>query len=155
MKLNDTIIRNASFNDMKKLLVFEQELIKAERPFDPTLKSSGITYYDIDKMITSTEVELLVAEVDGEVIGCGYARIDHAKVYVKYAQYGYLGFMYVDPKYRGLGMIHKIIERLTEWTTSKGITELRLEVYQTNESAIKAYEKVGFSKHSVQMRKEV
>lgn len=153
--MNTIIIRSACHNDMGKLLSFEQELINAERPFDPTLKSSDINYYDIDKMLTSTEVELLVAELDGEVIGCGYARIENAKAYVKFAQYGYLGFMYVDPKYRGMRVVHKIIERLTEWTTSKGITELRLEVYEANESAIKAYEKTGFKKHFVQMRKEM
>lgn len=153
--MNTIIIRSASHNDMEKLLSFEQELINAERSFDLTLNKSGVKYYDIDKMMSSPDIELLVAELDGEVIGSGYARIDNAKPYFKYAQYGYLGFMYVDPKFRGRGIVHKIIERLTEWTTSKEITELRLEVYQTNESAIKAYEKLGFTSHYIQMRKEV
>jgi GNAT superfamily N-acetyltransferase len=154
MVMNNIIIRSASPDDMGKLLAFEQELINAERPFDPTLKESGINYYDIDNMINSADIELLVAELDNEIIGSGYARIDNSKVYLKHAQHGYLGFMYVDPKYRGMGVIHKIFERLTTWVTSRGITELRLDVYQANESAIKAYEKVGFSSHFVQMRKE-
>lgn len=153
--MNTIIIRSACHNDMEKLLFFEQELINAERSFDPTLNKSDVKYYDIDKMMTSPDIELLVAELDGEVIGSGYARIDDAKPYFKYAKYGYLGFMYVDPKFRGRGIVHKIIEKLTEWTTSKEITELRLEVYQTNESAIKAYEKLGFTSHYIQMRKEV
>ncbi len=153
--MNTIIIRSACHNDMEKLLFFEQELINAERSFDPTLNESGVKYYDIDKMMASPDIELLVAELDGEVIGSGYARIDDAKPYFKYVKYGYLGFMYVDLKFRGRGIVHKIIEKLTEWTTSKEITELRLEVYQTNESAIKAYEKLGFTSHYIQMRKEV
>ncbi|MCV9926214.1 GNAT family N-acetyltransferase [Flavobacterium sp. LS1R49] len=153
--MNNIIIRSASPDDMGKLLFFEQELINAERPFDPTLNESDVKYYDIDKMIASPDIELLVAELDGEIIGLGYARIENSKPFVKHVQYGYLGFMYVDPKYRGLGVIHKIIERLIVWTTSREITELRLDVYQANESAIKAYQKLGFTSHYIQMRKEI
>ncbi|WP_200800970.1 GNAT family N-acetyltransferase [Pedobacter caeni] len=140
---------------MDKLLAFEQGVINAERPFDPTLKDGDITYYDIDKMISSPEIELLVAELGGEVVGSGYARIEKSKPYLRHPQYAYLGFMYVDPKYRGMGLNQKIIERLSEWSASKGITELRLEVYQTNEPAIRAYEKAGFVRHIVLMRKEI
>ncbi|SHF75631.1 Ribosomal protein S18 acetylase RimI [Pedobacter caeni] len=149
------MIRCATFNDMDKLLAFEQGVINAERPFDPTLKDGDITYYDIDKMISSPEIELLVAELGGEVVGSGYARIEKSKPYLRHPQYAYLGFMYVDPKYRGMGLNQKIIERLSEWSASKGITELRLEVYQTNEPAIRAYEKAGFVRHIVLMRKEI
>lgn len=153
--MNDLLIRSATFNDMDKLLAFEQGVINAERPFDPTLKEEDITYYDIDKMISSAEIELLVAEFDDELIGCGYARIENSKPYLKHVQYAYLGFMYVDLKYRGRGVNQRIIERLSEWSASKGITELRLEVYQTNEPAIRAYEKAGFTRHVVLMRKEI
>ncbi|RQO72001.1 GNAT family N-acetyltransferase [Pedobacter sp. KBW06] len=151
--MKDIFIRKATLNDMDTLLAFEQGVINAERPFDPTLKPAGIKYYDIDQMINSTEVELLVAVSGDEVIGSGYARIESAKPYLLHEQHAYLGFMYVDPGYRGLGVNQKIIEALSSWSASRGITELRLDVYQTNESAIKAYEKAGFMRHLVQMRK--
>lgn len=153
--MKDIFIRQATLNDMDTLLAFEQGVINAERPFDPTLKPTGVKYYDIDQMINSAEVELLVAISGDEVIGSGYARIESAKPYLLHEQYAYLGFMYVDPRYRGLGVNQKIIETLSSWSASKGITELRLEVYQTNESAIKAYEKAHFIRHVVQMRKEI
>jgi ribosomal protein S18 acetylase RimI-like enzyme len=41
---------------------------------------------------------------------------------------------------------------LKEWSVSKGITELALDVYYENAAAIKAYEKVGFVKHLINMR---
>ncbi|NQX42590.1 Ribosomal protein S18 acetylase RimI [Pedobacter steynii] len=153
--MKDILIRKATFNDMETLLLFEQGVVAAERPFDPTLKPAGVKYYDIDQMINSTEVELLVAASGDEVIGSGYARIESVKPYLLHEQHAYLGFMYVDPRYRGLGVNQKIIEALSSWSASRGITELRLDVYQTNEPAIKAYEKAGFTRHIIQMRKEI
>jgi ribosomal protein S18 acetylase RimI-like enzyme len=153
--MEQIIIRKATLNDMDTLLVFEQGVITAERPYDITLKNDPIRYYDIEKMITATDVELLVATLNNTIIGSGYARIENAKPFLKYQQYSYLGFMYVLPQYRGKGVNKLIIDALAEWSVSKNITELRLEVYQNNEPAIKAYEKTGFSKLLIEMRMEI
>jgi len=59
----------------------------------------------------------------------------------------------VLPEHRGKGVNQKIIDVLTEWATSRGVTECRLEVYFDNAPAIKAYEKVGFKSHMITMRK--
>lgn len=45
-----------------------------------------------------------------------------------------------------------ILDGLKEWSKSKGITELRLDVYDANDSAIRAYEKAGFQRHLLNMR---
>jgi RimJ/RimL family protein N-acetyltransferase len=146
------LIRKAESKDMDTLLLFEQGVISAERPFDPTLKAKT-NYYDIEMMITSPFVELLVAELNGQVIASGYSRIEDAKPYLQHAKHGYLGFMFVLPEHRGKGINKMIIDALAAWTASQGIHELRLDVYHLNEAAIKAYEKVGFIKHMVAMRK--
>jgi ribosomal protein S18 acetylase RimI-like enzyme len=41
---------------------------------------------------------------------------------------------------------------LTGWAKAKGILEIRLDVYSDNDSAIRAYEKAGFSKLLTEMR---
>ena len=56
------------------------------------------------------------------------------------------------PEYRGQGINKKIIDALKKWTATQGINEFRLEVYYGNDSAIKAYEKIGFSRYSLEMR---
>jgi GNAT superfamily N-acetyltransferase len=150
--MNDVIIRKATLNDLATLLVFEQGVISAERPFDPTLKTIHTNYYDIEKMISATDVELVVAELGTELIGSGYARIENAKPYLQHRQHAYLGFMYVVPNHRGKGINKMIIETLAKWAAAKNITELRLDVYHQNESAIKAYERVGFARHMIAMR---
>ena len=64
-------IRPANNNDLETLFEFEQGVIEAERPFDPTLKSEHINYYDLHEMINSNYVELLVAEINGVIVGSG------------------------------------------------------------------------------------
>ncbi|MES2372101.1 MAG: GNAT family N-acetyltransferase [Bacteroidota bacterium] len=148
-------IREAASQDIITLLQFEQGLISAERPFDSTLGKGEIHYYDLEMMITAPHIQLLVAELDGELIASGYARIEDAKPYLEHKKHAYLGFMYTVPKHRGKGVNQKIIEALKEWSVSKGITELTLDVYCENAPAIRAYEKVGFVKYMISMRRGV
>jgi ribosomal protein S18 acetylase RimI-like enzyme len=146
------MIRKARKEDMSTLLRFEQGVIAAERPFDITLKESDICYYDLDMMIEAAHIHLVVAELNGQLIGSGYARIEEVKPYLQHKQHAYLGFMYVEPAHRGKGVNKLIIDELKRWTKEKGLTELRLEVYHGNTPAISAYEKVGFKKHMIEMR---
>jgi ribosomal protein S18 acetylase RimI-like enzyme len=150
--MTTTIIRKATINDLATLLIFEQGVITAERPFDSTLKNEPIHYYDIGNMITASDIELVVAEMNTQIIGCGYARIENAKPYLQHKKHAYLGFMYVLPECRGIGTNKLIIDALKKWSALHNITELRLDVYQNNEAAIKAYEKAEFTKHMVEMR---
>jgi ribosomal protein S18 acetylase RimI-like enzyme len=150
--MDQITIRTATLADLDTLFTFEQGVISAERPFDPTLKDSHINYYDINHMITAPHIELKVAVIGDEIIGSGYARIEDAKLYLKHPQHAYLGFMYVKPEHRGKGVNQKVIGALQEWAAARGITECRLEVYYDNAPAIRAYEKIGFSKHMILMR---
>jgi GNAT superfamily N-acetyltransferase len=145
-------IRRATLNDLSVLLAFEQGIITAERPFDPTLKEGNISYYNIEKMISATDVEVVVAVLDDQIIGSGYARIEGAKPYLNHQLYAYLGFMFTHPNHRGKGVNTQIIETLSDWVRSQHIFEMRLDVYNENHSAIRAYEKAGFKKHLINMR---
>jgi ribosomal protein S18 acetylase RimI-like enzyme len=147
--------RTAMLADLDILLEFEQEIIQTERPFDPTLKDGHINYYDIAAMIQAPHIEVVVAEMNSEIIGSGYARIDDSKVYLKHTKHAYLGFMYVKPEYRGKGVNKKVIAALQRWATARGITEFKLDVYNDNLPAVKAYEKIGFKKHLTEMRMEL
>jgi ribosomal protein S18 acetylase RimI-like enzyme len=150
--MNQITTRTATLADLDILLEFEQGIIQTERPFDPTLKEGHINYYDIAAMIQAPHVEVVVAEVDSEIIGSGYARIDDSKIYVKHPKHAYLGFMYVKPEYRGKGVNKKVITALHNWAIARAITEFKLDVYNDNLAAIKAYEKIGFSKLLIEMR---
>ena len=150
--MDEIKIRKATLNDLEQLLVFEQELIKFERAFDPTVKADPVNYYDLKGMLTAPHIEVAVAEVNNKLIASGYARIERSKPFLKYSDHAYLGFMYVLPEYRGKGINKKIIDHLKSWAAAQNIIEFRLEVYYDNVSAIQAYKKIGFSSYSLEMR---
>jgi GNAT superfamily N-acetyltransferase len=148
-------IRPAQKEDLEVLFCFEQGVIQAERPFDSTLREGEIHYYDLAAMISAPEVELIVAELSGRIVGSGYARLEASKPYLKHRTHAYLGFMFVDPAHRGKGINLIILQALQEWSISKGVREFRLDVYADNESARRAYEKAGFKNHLIEMRVEI
>ncbi|MET6991949.1 GNAT family N-acetyltransferase [Sediminicola arcticus] len=145
--------RKATIDDLEILLEFEQGIIVAERPFDPTIKEDPITYYDLREYILSEDVEVVVVEANnGTVIASGYALIKTARPYLDHKEYAYLGFMYTHPQFRGRGVNKLVVDELKKWAAAKGMKEIRLTVYDDNIPAIKAYERVGFKKHIIEMR---
>jgi RimJ/RimL family protein N-acetyltransferase len=145
-------IRKATLEDLPVLLQFEQGIVSAERPFDETLVSEKFHYYDLGERIKDADAEVVIAEVDGNIVGGGSAIIKEGKPYNVFNRYAFLGFMYVEPAYRGQGINKLIIEKLMEWSHENGLSEVRLQVYSDNLPAIRAYEKVGFKKILTEMR---
>lgn len=147
------IIREATKEDLKTLLEFEQGIVTAERPFNSTLIDGEIHYYDLNEFIQSPDATLIVVEDNNEIVASGYALIKKSdKDYNNFKSYAYLGFMYVKPEQRGKGINKLITDELVSWAKSRNITEVRLDVYAQNESAIKAYEKAGFEPLLLTMR---
>ena len=107
------------------------------------------------KSSTSDKAELLVAVVNNEIVGSGYAKILRADVFQKYKEYAYLGFMYVKPGFRGQGINQKILNGLIDWAKGQNLTEIRLEVYDKNTKAKNSYLKAGFTPHLLEMRLEI
>ncbi|MBJ2176448.1 GNAT family N-acetyltransferase [Aureibaculum sp. A20] len=145
-------IREAVLDDLNTLKQFEQDVITYERPFALNLKEDPITYYNIENLIENNDAQLLVAIIDNKLVGCGYALIKDSVKYKKPDQYAYLGFMYVSPEYRGKGINGTVTQHLIAWAATRNITEIQLDVYADNASAIKAYKKVGFKPDLLKMR---
>ena len=77
-------VREATLNDVPILLEFEQGLINAERPMDPTLKDGRISYYNLAEFITQHDSALYVVELEGSIIASGYAQIKSDRHYLKH-----------------------------------------------------------------------
>lgn len=149
---SSSIIREATQADLPILLDFEQALIAYERPFAPNLRKGKISYYDLSAYIHAADIRVVVAESAGQVVGSGYALIKENKVYKAPQYYIYLGFMYVVPEYRGQGINGLIMKDLIDWGKAQGHTEVQLEVYAENKSALKAYTKAGLVPEILTMR---
>ena len=149
------IARLATKNDLPVLDAFMDGLVDAERPMDVTIKDGKVMYYDLESFISSDDAVLYVVELDKELVASGYAKIKPDRSYLKHDNQVYLGFMYVPEKHRGKGYNKLIIDALLSWSKSKNINEIRLDVYDSNPSAIRAYEKAGFEKHMIHMRMDI
>jgi GNAT superfamily N-acetyltransferase len=152
MQPTEVLIRPAVLRDLDSLVRFQRGVVDAERPFDATLRHGDIRYYDIERLIDVENARFLIAQAAEKIVGCGFARIEAAKGYLKHAEHAYLGLMFVEPAHRGLGINGKIIEELKVWCRHRQVRELRLEVYRGNAAALNAYAKAGFIEHMVEMR---
>lgn len=146
-------IRSAKQLDLSTLLDFEQKIIATERPMDPTLiQDQIISYYPIKDYIDAEDTEVLVAEHEQQIIGSIYGQIRPRKEFFQSAHLGYIGFMYVKTAFRGQGVTKLLVDAITAWFHQQGISEIILHVYAKNPRAIRAYEKVGFESHLIEMR---
>jgi len=146
-------MRRATAADIATLRRFEQGIIAAERPYDPTIRKGQVQYYDLEAIIASDEACVAIAEIAGEAIGCGLARKKASAVYVDPPFHAYVGLIYVEPAHRGKGVSETIISMLTDWARENHLCEIRLEVYPANAAAIRAYEKAGFAPYMLEMRR--
>ena len=151
--MSQTVIRPAKLQDLPTLLEFEQKIIATERPMDPTLiQNQVISYYPIKDYIDANHTEVLVATDAMQIVGSIYGQIRPRKDFFQTSQLGYIGFMYVRKSHRGQGVSEQLITAITQWFKRQGITEITLHVYAKNPRAIRAYEKVGFESHLIEMR---
>jgi ribosomal protein S18 acetylase RimI-like enzyme len=146
------IIREASLEDISALLELEQCVIEAERQFNSSIKTEKTYYYDLDNLISSKDSCLIVVEESSDIVATGYAKIIESKVALNHEKHSYLGFMFVSPEHRGKAINQKVMSHLIEWSKSRGIEDFYLDVYSQNESAVKAYEKVGFEPCLIEMK---
>lgn len=150
--MSDIIIRTARIDELPTLKQFEQGIIEAERPFDHTLKPDTISYYDLGELISSPEAEVAVAEYNGQLVGSGYAKKKRSRHYLTPDYHAFIGFLYVDPAFRGHGINKLVLNHLFAWARANDLPEVHLTVYPANESAVRAYEKSGFKPYLSEMR---
>lgn len=147
--------RPAKLEELETLFEFEQGIVEFERPFDDALKTEHFHYYDLKSFILSDTAEVIVAVNENELVGSGYANIVDSKPYKTHKKHAHVGFIFVKPEYRGQGVSGKVLEALKQWTISKNVFEMKLDVYAENTSAVKAYEKFGYQKDLINMRLKI
>ena len=151
----EIVIRKAVNKDIDILHAFELGIIETERPLEPTLRRDPYHYYNLPKMLEDENATVYVAEVNGRIVGSGNVAIKQSKHYNNISHYAYIGLIYVVPEYRGKNIVHLLMDNIKEWSKSKGITDMRLMVYDKNTVAVKSYEKYGFTKNLVEMRLDI
>ncbi|MFL5579460.1 MAG: GNAT family N-acetyltransferase [Gemmatimonadaceae bacterium] len=93
-------------------------------------------------------VHVVAVDGAGEVVGwCDVSR----DLRPGYGHGGRLG-MGLLPAHRGQGLGRRLIEAALEGARQKGMERVELEVYASNERALRLYEHVGFEREGVRRR---
>lgn len=152
MNLDGLILRQARDDDYPSLAALEQKVIDAERPYNASLKEKDAYYYDIEALISDRDTRLVVGEVSGDIVATGYLQVRDSKPSLNHDNHGYMGFMYVAEEYRGRGLNKLVLQDLIGWGQQRGVTDFYLDVYAENDSAVRAYEKIGFRGSLLEMK---
>jgi len=135
------LVRRATSSDLERLISFAiaeaSEAEKTARPLE--LIREGVRVGLEDESIAMYWV---VEKEDSEVIG----NVSVVKEWSNWnsGYYWWIQSMFLHPKFRGIGLMEKLIETIREAAKQEDAVELRLYVHNKNERAIKAYRKSGF-----------
>ena len=151
---SNVVLRTATIEDLPTLLQFEQGVVSAERALVSSMVQTGeVTYYNLPALITAhTQALVLIAELSGVAIGCGLTKILPNKEFYSEKLKGYIGLIYVLPKYRRRGVSRFILDSLVDWLRLKEVKDIRLDVFSNNHQALAAYQKIGFSPLLIEMQ---
>ena len=136
MASGDIITREARENDVDAILALLEEWLPDEAL---TVKRAEV----VRAAISDERHVLLVAEVDGEVVGflllvIFYDLLEGALV-------GYIQDLYVRANSRSRGLGTALLERAVEEARARGAVELHVSVHPDNRPAIRFYERRGFT----------
>jgi RimJ/RimL family protein N-acetyltransferase len=89
--------------------------------------------------IAGTEGVMLVAEIDGEIVGGSSLQ------WIGHSGTGLLGLgMWLDAPYRGRGLGTALLTESITWAKDNGAHKITLEVWPHNDAALALYRRFGF-----------
>ena len=127
---NAVLIRPLKAEDVKALACLEREIFATpwtERMFEELLCHIHSMY--------------LVAETDGKVVGCAGLTM--------LGEEGDIDKVMVEEGYRRQGIAALLLQKLMDEAGSRGIISFTLEVRESNQAAIRLYERFGFHSEGV------
>ncbi|MER1720517.1 GNAT family N-acetyltransferase, partial [Proteus terrae] len=103
--------------------------------------------------VKNDKFHLLVADLDGKVVGFSMAQIQETPMFNCLVQrkYAYIYDIVVDPSLRSQGAGSLLLTAMKEWAKSEKMTHLELSVLAENGAAKRFYEREGLKEVSTVM----
>jgi ribosomal protein S18 acetylase RimI-like enzyme len=97
---------------------------------------------------------LLVADVDGEVVGYAYGHVEGHDYMELRGPAGILEDIIVDPAYRGRGIGATLLDAITSAFEAQGAPQVVLSTAYQNETAQRLFERAGFRRTMIEMTRD-
>lgn len=95
--------------------------------------------------LMAPEVDFLVAEQAGRLVGCGAIRRMAGEPDTQGKRYGEVKRMYVAPSARGQGIAYRLLSRLEGRLADAGVNLALLETGRDQLEAVRLYERGGYA----------
>ncbi|HEJ9485442.1 MULTISPECIES: GNAT family N-acetyltransferase [Proteus] len=148
------IIRKAILSDVEEINTLYTYLFNEMANLQPDrLKPGKQDEAFIINGIKNNKFHLLVADLDGKVVGFSMAQIQETPMFNCLVQrkYAYIYDIVVDPSVRSQGVGSLLLTAMKEWAKLEKMTHLELSVLAENGAAKRFYEREGLKEVSTVM----
>jgi ribosomal protein S18 acetylase RimI-like enzyme len=141
----EVIIRTGRLDDSKAILDIKRDVISENEYWIASLEEFNKTITQqrdsIQRILENERETIIVAEVNGKVVGCLEFESSTLK---KMSHTGSFGIM-LHKYYRGMSIGRMLINELLDWAEKNPLIEkVSLGVFSTNFRAIALYKSMGF-----------
>lgn len=142
------LIRKIKKSDVEFIIDLMNEGLKYNKKYDPQLYT-GVSDKDFRDKINQLNSNslILVAEDRGTIVGYILGLMKEKT--------GIIGDLVVSRKYRRKGIGKRLTNSMIKYFKENGCTKSKLNVFEKNTTAIKAYSRYGFKKHIAIMTKKL
>ena len=155
------IVRRATAADLPRIGRLGSLLVEEHHEFDrqrflPAKHRTPADYGSfMSTQLEKPDVIVLVADVNGDVIGYTYAAVEGYDYMSLRGPAGVMHDIVVDPEYRGRGVGRLLLDATLAELKARGAPRVVLSTAERNESAQRLYAKAGFRRTMVEMTREL
>ena len=153
-------IRKAKRDDIDRIVELNKQLTDYHRRLDKYYKPGSeikktFRKYLLEDIIGKRNTRVLVAEINGKIIGYFIGKIKKTKPIIVPKKVGRISDAFVEKEYRKSGIGRAMFRELIKWFKENKIKYVELSVHSKNEIGIKAWQKFGFKEFLKTMRLKI
>ena len=159
--MSETIIRAATESDLEAVGRLGALLVKSHHDFDPKrfIASTPQTPQGyasfLATQLNEPKVVILVAELEGKVVGYVYAGIEGRDYMALRGPAGAIYDILVEPKHRSIGIGRKLLKSTIDELEQRGARQIVLSTADQNESAQRLFACEGFRRTMIEMTRDL
>jgi ribosomal protein S18 acetylase RimI-like enzyme len=138
-------VRPIDERDLRSLVILAEEFIPGEA-------DNGKRIDVLKQALGDPNYELLVAELEGEVVGFIDQWVIHD--FTHGAKLSYIHNLYVSSEHRRRGVASKLLQQVIKNARNTGVSEIHITTRFDNKPAINLYRKHGLVREHLQLEKE-